>query len=211
MPNVANFLPTISAAIGGFSPQNYVWRICISLVAGIRLMMAFSYYQWHLRVNMGLYHLLYKRLVMFAVLCYVIENIALVTLTSVSSTDNFSIHENSFIVFMVCSLIYMLLSCCLIKWSHLSGAYKVTPTDVRHFHMKTFLFVFNISVFLFSVYLYFRHNAYCEPYIYSWFALGEYLTVLSNIAFHGFCCIDFSQYSFALVPTEDVQTGKFKN
>ena len=37
-----------------------------------------------------------------------------------------AIHENSFIVFIVCSQVYMLLSCCLIRWTHKAGYINVT-------------------------------------------------------------------------------------
>ncbi|XP_052242623.1 post-GPI attachment to proteins factor 2-like [Dreissena polymorpha] len=104
------FLPMISTAIGGFTPQRYVWTICISLTAGLRFLLAYCYFHWHLRVNMD-------------------------------------IHEKSFIPFIVCSEIYMIM------------------------------------------------------YVYSWFALCEYLTVFSNIAFHSIACVDFSMYSFTIVHT----------
>ncbi|XP_060594186.1 post-GPI attachment to proteins factor 2-like [Ruditapes philippinarum] len=209
--HVSNFLPTISSAIGGFTPQRYIWRICIALQAGLRFMLAFCYYNWHLRIHIGQYQAVYKKVVSFAITCHVIENLALVILSSISSTDNGDVHEYSFIIFMVCSQVYMLVSCILISWTHRSATFKVTAQDVKWLRVKWFLFIFNLAIFLLSVYLYFRHNEYCEPYIYSWFALGEYLTILSNIAFHGLCCVDFQQYSFTVLDTEDISTGRFKD
>jgi len=47
--------------------------------------------------------------------------------------------------------------------------------------------------------------------VYSYFALCEYLVILSNIAFHSICCVDFHVYSFILVNTEDIVSGRFKN
>ncbi|XP_045202970.2 post-GPI attachment to proteins factor 2-like [Mercenaria mercenaria] len=209
--HVPNFLPTVSSAIGGFTPQRYIWRICIALQAGLRFLLAFCYFNWHLRIHMGPQQTAYRNGVIFAVSLHVTENLALVILSSISSTDNAEIHEYSFILFMVCSQVYMLVSCLLIGWTHRSGTFKVTPQDVKWLRVKWFLFLFNLTVFLLSVYLYFRHNTYCEPYIYSWFALCEYLTILTNIAFHGLCCVDFRQYSFTVLDTEDISTGRFKN
>ena len=83
-----NFLPTVSSAIGGFTPQRYVWRVCISLQAGLRFLLVFCYYKWHLRVEMGDQHHRYERLVLLAVSCHAIENFALVVLSAISSTDN---------------------------------------------------------------------------------------------------------------------------
>ncbi|KAH3730652.1 hypothetical protein DPMN_056643 [Dreissena polymorpha] len=89
-----NILPTISTAIGGFTPQRYVWRICISLQAGLRFLLAYCYFHWHLRVHMGVKHLLYKNLVTVAVCCHILENVALIVLTAISSTDNAGLKTN---------------------------------------------------------------------------------------------------------------------
>ena len=85
---VPNLLPTVSSAIGGFTPQRYVWRICICMQTGLRFLLAFCYYHWHQRVNVGLHQNKYNTLVGITVMCHVVENLALVTLTAVSSTDN---------------------------------------------------------------------------------------------------------------------------
>lgn len=209
--HVYNFLPSISAAIGGFTPQRYVWRICIALHAGLRFLLVGCYYTWLSSINMGVQKTRYQQLVKVAILCHTIENLALVTLTCVSSTENFAIHENSFIVFIVCSQVYMLLSCCLIRWTHKAGYINVTDADKRCLRNKVILFLVNLCIFLTSVYLYFRHNTYCEPNVYSWFAIGEYITVLSNIAFHGLCVVDFKDYSFTVLPTEELQKPPFKD
>ncbi|KAH3730613.1 hypothetical protein DPMN_056603 [Dreissena polymorpha] len=156
----------ISTAIGGFTPQRYVWTICISLTAGLRFLLAYCYFHWHLRVNMGAKHLLYKNLVTVAVCFHILENVALIVLTAISSTDNEDIHEKSFIPFIVCSEIYMIMYGILIHWTHRSKV--VTPSS---------------------------------QILYSWFALCEYLTVFSNIAFHSIACVDFSMYSFTIVHT----------
>ena len=47
--------------------------------------------------------------------------------------------------------------------------------------------------------------------VYSWFAIGEYITVISNIAFHGVCIADFRDYSFTVLPTEELQKPPFKD
>ena len=91
---VYNFLPSISSAIGGFTPQRYVWRICIALHTGLRFLLVGCYYQWLSGVNMGLHKVRYQQLVKVAILCHIIENLALVTLTCVSSTENFGKFEN---------------------------------------------------------------------------------------------------------------------
>lgn len=196
---VPNFLPSISAAIGGFTPQRYIWRICITLHAAPRFFYATGYYNWFNQVHMGSHDTSYRLLVKIAILLHCIENFVLVTLTSVSSSENLHIHEGSFILFIICSQFYMALTCLLCKWVRDSTGLRKEPQDNLSYKYKKILAVFNISCFLFATYLYFRHNWYCEPYVYSWFALCEYMTVFSNILFHGTATIDMRDYSFGIV------------
>ncbi|XP_060565669.1 post-GPI attachment to proteins factor 2-like [Ruditapes philippinarum] len=204
--HVPNILPSISAAIGR-TPQQYIWRIFISLHAAPRFLCAMSYYGWHKQVHVGAKQSTYIFLVKTAILLHIIENMMLVFLTCISSSDNRGIHENSFIVFIITSWMYMLLTIGLCKWSRkYSGKSNKTYND-SYKYKKLFAFC-NISAFSLAVYLYFRHNWYCEPYIYSWFALCEYVTIFTNILFHGTAIMDFREYSAAVVLTDLIQKHK---
>ncbi|XP_009699664.1 PREDICTED: post-GPI attachment to proteins factor 2, partial [Cariama cristata] len=80
---VPNYLPSISAAIGGEAPQRYC--------SPPR----------------------YLRLCHFNLLLNLLENFALLILTYVSSSENYAIHKNAFVVFITSALGHMLLTCIL--------------------------------------------------------------------------------------------------
>ena len=83
-----NYLPSVSAAIGAFTPQKYVWRICIALHASPRFMIAVAYYNYHTNIHLGKNNELYKTVAAFNSLCHIVEVASLVGLTFVSSTEN---------------------------------------------------------------------------------------------------------------------------
>ncbi|KAL4230314.1 Post-GPI attachment to proteins factor 2 [Mactra antiquata] len=198
---VNNILPSISAAIGR-TPQRYIWRILISLHAAPRFIIAAAYYGWHKQVHVGSNQTTYLFLVKVAVFLHVLENFMLVLLTCVSSNENKDIHENSFILFIITSWAYMLLTIGLCKWARKHSSERNRKIDTESYRLKKIYAFINIISFSLATYLYFRHNWYCEPYVYSWFGVCEYITVITNILFHGTAIKDFDEYSASFVLTE---------
>ncbi|XP_064636891.1 post-GPI attachment to proteins factor 2-like [Lineus longissimus] len=178
---VRNYLPSISAAIG-FAPQRYIWRISIALIAAshyLHIVLTYKYFSKSFNVYQ---QSLYQAVVKFSTLIACMEINGLVGLTYVSSTDNYSLHEKCFIVFISCAITYMFMYLVVIRWAHewqpLRG--KILKAYIH----KRNTFLFNAGIFALAVYFFIRHNTYCEPGVYSLFALCEYLVVLSNIYSH---------------------------
>lgn len=87
---VFNFLPSISAAIGSFSPQREVWQFAIGLHAIPRFILALMYNKYHREV---LYTWAYF-LSTIATTLNIIENICLVGLSFWTSSNNYRMSFN---------------------------------------------------------------------------------------------------------------------
>ncbi|XP_062410065.1 post-GPI attachment to proteins factor 2 [Sardina pilchardus] len=180
---VPNYLPSISAAIN-LTPERYVWRFCIGLHSAPRVLMAFAYFFFYKGKFLRLPERLLSGLTLLASLS---ENVGLLVLTYVSSTENYTVHKKSFIAFIAGSIIYMICTCRLWQVIKRQAGFE----ERKSFRYKWRIFLFNISFLLGAGYFFWRHNKYCEPGIYTLFALCEYLVVLSNMAFHMTAYLDF--------------------
>lgn len=174
---VSNYLPSISAAIGNYQPQRFVWQVAIILHFVPRLLIANEYakhYAVIIRMN--------RRPVAYtACLFNAVENFALLGLslwTSVTDygarlTTNLShkcifysvflseIHKTCFIVFIATSECYMLMTYFVNK-----NARKIldsaTRLEARSLRYKRNLFLINIVSFSLAGYFFLRHNSNCE-------------------------------------------------
>ncbi|OQR76242.1 post-GPI attachment to proteins factor 2-like [Tropilaelaps mercedesae] len=181
---VTNLLPSISAAIGSFSPQKYVWRTGIGIHSAPRFVYAVMYRSWHRTILPVRYRFLAD--VAFAL--EFIEDTSLLGLTMVSSSENYPVHEKCFITFLLTSIAYMCLCAFVLPrlQQHRRGGQHRQSLLVKRRSCITTLVCSALCAFTF-----YRHNAYCEPYMYTVFALAEYLIVLSNMAFHATAYYDF--------------------
>lgn len=185
---VANYLPSISASIGGHMPETFIWRVGIALHCLPRvLIVPYSLHKYFSAAAERKYKLKtwwFSLLNLTASVLHLLENGALIVLTYISSIDNRDVHEGSFVVFMVCSIAFMLLWSILFK---LTASQPMTSKEHFLFRRNLWTMTLNFCSFGVAVYCFFRHNWYCETGVYTLFALFEYFTVVSNIAFHWHC------------------------
>lgn len=59
-----------------------------------------------------------------------------------------------------------------------------TSLERRSARYKSNLLGTTLTCGVLMLYFYWRHNEYCEPYVYSLFCVTEYVVVLANIGFH---------------------------
>ena len=190
---VSNYLPSTSAAIS-VPPSSYVWRFVIILCAGQRLFLVSFHYTLYASVSPSVAYTLLCR-VCFG--CELLENLGLIGLTCVSSSENSPVHQNMFTVFQICSMLFMVCMCVVHNIAINSG---MSASKSEHGTLKWLMLYCgaNICSFFVAIFFYFRHERYCEPGVYTLFAIFEYLVVLSNIAFHYLVTSNFVERELVL-------------
>ncbi|XP_035780795.1 post-GPI attachment to proteins factor 2-like [Anopheles albimanus] len=183
---VYNFLPSLSAAIGNYQPQRFVWQFSVLLHAPPRYAIAFLYKNHHLSLLARKHR---KEWAYLACILNIVELSSLVGLSLWTSSSNYEIHKFCFSAFIVCSIVYMLLVVYINRLSRIDE--MLTLAERKSFRYKRRLMWVNMLSILLAVYFFLRHNHYCEPYVYSLFALSEYVFVYSNIGFHMTAYWDF--------------------
>ena len=182
--NVFNFAPSISASISVFRPQNYIWRICLAIHSGPRLYLTRIYYYYYRNGLRGRF----RTLVKWTHGLNVLENLFLLLLSFAPSKGEFLLHKIGFIGFLICSSLYLSLSYLIVK-----KFWWASRNNNEHYSvwLKEKILITNLSAILLAMYLYYRHNKYCEPGVYSLFSICEYTIVLSNMAYHFASYYDF--------------------
>lgn len=92
-----------------------------------------------------------------------ISFIATLQLTFVLSQVKMSVsaaHEKLFIIFLISSELYMVLTCVLVSRTRSMPSDEL---DKKSLKCKWRLLIINISFSLMAVYWFTRHNSYCEP------------------------------------------------
>ena len=119
----------------------------------------------------------------------VTEVASLLGLALFGSNENYSIHSKCFAAFLLSSLAYMF----LVSYTSLHAWCRRTQ------RVKTLIAWLNLIMMMSAAYFFLRHNSHCEPYVYTFFALSEYIIVLSNIYFHTLAYYDLGGIRFAVL------------
>ncbi|KAG9348486.1 hypothetical protein JZ751_002222 [Albula glossodonta] len=195
---VPNYLPSISAAIS-LTPERYIWRFCIGLHSAPRFVVAVAYFSFY----RGRFtkHCVETLLSYLSLVFAFSENIGLLLLTYVSSNETYSLHKKGFIMFIGSALLHMMTTCWLWK---IIKKYSISNEELKSYRWKKHLFVSSLILCAAASGFYWKHNKYCEPGIYTLFALCEYLVVLCNMAFHMTAFWDFGSKELTVTtPPED--------
>jgi hypothetical protein len=177
------WLPSISSTIGNNIPEMFIWRYSIALYSAPKIwaeIVHFALLRWirrqRHRGKLGWFQIWNS----LALLTGILENCSLYLLTMVSSSEHRFTHELGFALLMIFAhlhfIFFLIAFYCARK--------PLQSSERNWFARRLFFALAHATLFLVALRLYFRHKKYCEPGMYSWFALCEWLVVAANIAFH---------------------------
>ncbi len=169
---VANFWPSVSAAIGNNNPERFVWTLTVGLHNILVLLDSAMAYD-RLVQSPSVSVFLARIMAWFKALSCV----SLFVLTFVSSSDYFLVHELGFVGWMVFGSISLL----LFLWLWRGSVRLVTP---RERFTWLYLRVCATCYFVFlagAMFSYWLHNAYCWPFVYSMFGICEAAVIYAYI------------------------------
>lgn len=156
---VPNTLPSISAAIGNYQPQRFVWQSAILLAALPRLWICCCYVLLYGRVVRNSR----RPLAYFGCLFNAVENVALVGLSLFTSAADYEAHKFCFVLFVATSEIYMVVTW-LVNQAGRKPAAGGDALALRSLRVKRAMCVVNVGAFAVAGYCFVRHNERCEPY-----------------------------------------------
>jgi len=191
---VYNFAPSISAAIGSFIPQKYIWQAAIAIHTGPRILFEYIYNQIFLErltyLTSGT-----RRLIRIAFWLAIVEILCLLGLSTAPSQDEFEVHKLCFGAFIATFLGYMVTTLYLLNYC---GFKPQNSSELNSLYLKKSILVANFFLVPFLFLFYYLHNEYCKPYIYSYFCMAEYAIVVLNMAYHFMAYLDFKCYLVTL-------------
>jgi hypothetical protein len=182
--NVTNILPSISASVGGFEPQRFIWRLSFALDSTPRYVIGYLQLQRLLNRHHVTFPKCYRLIQIINTCIHFLELTFLLLLTYISSNEIKQIHIYGFIGFVNCSLLHMLCTVLIDYYWPRTKKFCLNEKEKRLRLKRLICFLFHIVSVFISLYFFYRHNKFCESYIYSVYCLFEYCVVVTNISYH---------------------------
>ncbi|KNC81613.1 hypothetical protein SARC_06069 [Sphaeroforma arctica JP610] len=183
---VANVLPSLSSVIGNYPTVRYIWTFCLLIGMPTRVIDSVAYYNYF-RECIGETHML---ACLATLVLLTVENFGLSVLTVIPSGENHTLHAYGFGMFLCGGVLAMATVAYLFSALQDSTNANMSPRPIS-LKWKRICLTLNLCAIATSMYFYWRHNKYCEPYVFSLFALCEYIVVLTNMASHASAMWDF--------------------
>lgn len=130
---------------------------------------------------------------------HVIENLLLYILTMVSSNDDHLIHVLAFAFFMLFAHISMVTHLQVLKHARI----RFTEYETKTYNLRKFFGISHFLVFMTAIYLYWRHNQYCEDGVFSVFGMCEFTVIVMNILYHSVELFEFKNVEYRLILNSD--------
>ena len=173
---VDELLPSISAAIGSFHTLRFIWSITVALITGPRLFIARLNRSYLIDVCSDKPYA-----VNFVYSLNILEILSLMTLSFIPSSEIFLVHALAFSMFLITFITSMILVTFYLR-------------DTRKRRLKKNILKLALLCIVLAFYFYTRHNQFCEPYVYTLFALCEYTVVICNLIWHASITKSFIGY-----------------
>lgn len=173
---VYNFWPSISSAIGNNAPETYIWRFSVGLHNVITFGDSLLMYH-NLLAHVPDASAVYVALARVCTVAKMTSCLSLFLLTFVSSSEDFALHETGFVMWLISGATCILLFVCL--W--LYGRPKRGAEDKFAWRWTVGWASLYFACLPLAALLYWWHNAFCHAYVYSFFGITEWVTVIAYV------------------------------
>lgn len=220
---VDNYLPSLSATLD-FTPQRDIWRTCIGLSGLPRYFIAYLYYQLIFKSKplLWLHWIEITALIGLSIvdsIRYFGEyswderkpNQLIVQMNQPKFPPITTMHHSTAFhatcvgIFLMTSIVQMTLVSTNYIRPSARGLSETTRQTLKTTQIvKRRYAILNFLTIVIALYLYDRHNRYCEPGVYSMFSFLEYIVIVLNITYHLEAYYDLGEYSILVAKFDNI-------
>ncbi|KAI9247539.1 Frag1/DRAM/Sfk1 [Sporodiniella umbellata] len=167
------WIPSVSATTGDRYPARAFFQVMIALTSGPRLLLVFL---WYLKSqNRSLLIVGFLRTVSCGGWVYV------------TSTDDHGTHDIAMIVYLLCTLPWML---CILAQAQ----------EAKALQWRRYITLLFFGTLLPMVYFFIQHKVHRVPGAYSIYALFEWSLILYDVGFDALSCYEFEKIDLRISP-----------